>query len=106
MRTRPVSGVRKIYNGIGIAGSMGSPVKAVGDGVVKTAVSNCQEGLQNCGGGYGNWIEIEHGNGRTTRYAHLREGERESQSWRSCFSRSGHRRTRQHWDNGRPSLAL
>jgi murein DD-endopeptidase MepM/ murein hydrolase activator NlpD len=74
MRTRPVSGVRKIYNGIGIAGSMGSPVKAVGGGVVKTAVSNCQEGLKNCGGGYGNWIEIEHGNGRTTRYAHLREG--------------------------------
>ncbi len=74
MRTRPVSGVRKIYNGIGIAGLMGSPVKAVGGGVVKTAVSNCQEGLQNCGGGYGNWIEIEHGNGRTTRYAHLHEG--------------------------------
>ena len=74
MRTRPVSGVRKTYSGIAIAGSMGSPVKAVDGGVVKTVVSNCKEGVQNCGGGYGNWIEIEHGNSRTTRYAYLREG--------------------------------
>lgn len=74
MRTRPVSGVRKTYSGIAIAGSMGSPIKAVDGGVVKTVVSNCKEGVQNCGGGYGNWIEIDRGNGRTTRYAYLREG--------------------------------
>lgn len=74
MRTRPVSGVRKTYSGIAIAGSMGSPVKAVDGGIVKTVVSNCKEGVQNCGGGYGNWIEIEHDNSRTTRYAYLHEG--------------------------------
>ncbi|MEG3918518.1 M23 family metallopeptidase [Microcoleus sp. T3_A4] len=74
MRTRPVSGVRKTYSGIAIAGSMGSPVKAVDGGVVTTVVSNCKERARNCGGGYGNWIEIDRGNGRTTRYAYLREG--------------------------------
>jgi murein DD-endopeptidase MepM/ murein hydrolase activator NlpD len=73
-RTRPVSGVRKMHNGIAIAGEVGSPIKAVDGGVVRTMVSNCFEGVQNCGGGYGNWIEIDRGNGRTTRYAHLQPG--------------------------------
>ncbi len=73
-RTRPVSGVRKMDNGIAIAGEVGSPVKAVDGGVVRMVVSDCQQGVQGCGGGYGNWIEIDHGNGRTTRYAHLQSG--------------------------------
>ena len=72
--TRPVSGMRKIHNGIAFAGEVGSPIKAVDSGAVRTVVSNCLEGVKNCGGGYGNWIEIDRGNGRTTRYAHLQPG--------------------------------
>ncbi|MBR8834447.1 MAG: M23 family metallopeptidase [Stigonema ocellatum SAG 48.90 = DSM 106950] len=73
-QTHPVTGVRKMLNGLDYTAPLGSSVKAADGGVVKSAVSNCSQGQGNCGSGYGNWIELDHGNGRTTRYAHLQSG--------------------------------
>lgn len=50
------------HPGIDIANDMGTPIVATADGVVSTAGWNS--------GGYGNMVDIEHGNGIMTRYAH------------------------------------
>jgi murein DD-endopeptidase MepM/ murein hydrolase activator NlpD len=52
----------EFHNGMDIDGERGQPVVAPANGtIVKAAWS----------GGYGNMIEIDHGNGLTTRYGHL-----------------------------------
>jgi murein DD-endopeptidase MepM/ murein hydrolase activator NlpD len=61
MRTHPISGRREMHKGIDFAGSMGGPVIAVAKGVVTYAGKRYS---------YGNMIEIAHGNGYSTRYAH------------------------------------
>lgn len=45
-------------------------------GVVTIASDGCRDGVgdYNCGGGYGNWIEVRHDDGVKTRYAHLQQG--------------------------------
>jgi murein DD-endopeptidase MepM/ murein hydrolase activator NlpD len=63
-RTDPVSGMREFHNGIDFAGRIGTEVKAVGAGVVTWAGRRW---------GYGNVVEINHGNGYVTRYAHNRK---------------------------------
>ncbi len=50
------------HPGIDIANDMGTPIVATADGVVTTAGWNA--------GGYGNMVDIDHGNGIVTRYAH------------------------------------
>lgn len=64
MRTNPISGRREMHEGIDFAGRPGSPVHAAGGGVVTWS------GIR---GGYGNMVEISHGDGYTTRYAHNKE---------------------------------
>lgn len=61
MRTHPLSGRREMHKGIDFAGKMGGPVIAVAKGVVTYAGKRYN---------YGNLVEIAHGNGYTTRYAH------------------------------------
>lgn len=61
MRTHPISGRREMHKGIDFAGAMGGPVIAVAKGVVTYAGPRYN---------YGNLIEIAHGNGYSTRYAH------------------------------------
>ena len=61
MRTHPISGRREMHKGIDFAGSMGGPVIAVAKGVVTYAGKRYS---------YGNLVEIAHGNGYSTRYAH------------------------------------
>lgn len=61
MRTHPLSGRREMHKGIDFAGKLGGPVIAVAKGVVTYAGKRY---------GYGNVIDIAHGNGYTTRYAH------------------------------------
>lgn len=61
MRTHPISGRREIHKGVDFAGKLGGPVIAVAKGVVTYAGKRY---------GYGNVIDIAHGNGYTTRYAH------------------------------------
>jgi murein DD-endopeptidase MepM/ murein hydrolase activator NlpD len=60
-RTDPFSGRRDFHGGVDIAGKAGSSIKAVAAGIVTHA------GIEV---GYGQMVEINHGNGYTTRYAH------------------------------------
>ena len=50
------------HPGIDIANDMGTPIVATADGVVEVAGWNS--------GGYGNMVDIDHGNGIMTRYGH------------------------------------
>ena len=61
MRTDPFTGRKSWHKGVDFAGRKGDAVVAVGAGVV-TWSDNYQ--------GYGNMVEIDHGNGIVTRYAH------------------------------------
>ena len=60
-RTDPFDGNQASHQGIDFAGAAGTQVLAVADGIVS------HTGLD---GGYGRLIEITHGNGYVTRYAH------------------------------------
>lgn len=62
MRTHPVLGYKRMHHGIDLRADIGTNVYATGDGVVKFAGRR---------GTYGNLLEIDHGNGYVTRYAHL-----------------------------------
>ncbi len=64
MRTDPFTGRREHHKGIDLAGKQGSEVIAVGAGVVTWAGSRY---------GYGNLVEVNHGNGYSTRYGHNAE---------------------------------
>jgi murein DD-endopeptidase MepM/ murein hydrolase activator NlpD len=60
-RTNPFTGGREWHPGVDIAGEMGEPIVAVAAGIVTYAGKH---------GGYGNLVEINHGNGFVTRYGH------------------------------------
>jgi murein DD-endopeptidase MepM/ murein hydrolase activator NlpD len=60
-RTDPFDGRNALHQGLDFAGTPGTRVLAVADGIVSHA------GVD---GGYGRLIEITHGNGYVTRYAH------------------------------------
>jgi murein DD-endopeptidase MepM/ murein hydrolase activator NlpD len=60
-RQDPFDGHEAMHRGVDFAGSMGEQVMAVADGVVTRAEPSS---------GYGNLIEINHGNGYVTRYGH------------------------------------
>jgi murein DD-endopeptidase MepM/ murein hydrolase activator NlpD len=62
-RIDPVWGGRQYHKGIDLSGKTGLPIYASGDGLVTVSRYN--------GGGYGNMVEVDHGFGYTTRYAHL-----------------------------------
>ena len=62
MRMHPILNTWKQHNGVDFGAPIGTPVRTVGDGVVEFA------GWQN---GYGNVIQVRHGNERITVYAHL-----------------------------------
>jgi murein DD-endopeptidase MepM/ murein hydrolase activator NlpD len=61
-RIHPIHGSRRLHAGIDMAAPIGEPIFAAGSGVVQSA---------GWGGGYGNLIQVDHGNGVLTRYAHL-----------------------------------
>ena len=52
------------HRGIDISGGGGSPIYAAKAGTATTLWD---------GGGYGNWIQIDHGDGTYSRYAHMRQ---------------------------------
>jgi len=60
-RADPFGRGRAVHKGIDFHASVGDPVMSVADGVVSFA------GVRS---GYGNVIEVDHGNGYVTRYAH------------------------------------
>lgn len=61
-REHPILGGWRQHKGTDYAANMGTPVRAIGDGVIVRA------GWSN---GYGNVLEIRHRNGFVTRYGHL-----------------------------------
>lgn len=62
VRRDPFLGKLAMHSGLDFRAAQGAPVLAAADGKVLDAGRN---------GGYGNLVEIDHGNGLTTRYAHL-----------------------------------
>ncbi len=61
-RNDPVLGLKAMHEGIDFNAEVGTPVIAAADGVVSSA------GWQ---GDFGNLVELDHGEGLSTRYAHL-----------------------------------
>lgn len=66
MRKHPIDGKAKHHDGLDIKGALGAPVGAAGDGKV-VFVGDRNDG-------YGNRVEIDHGNGYVTSYSHLQNG--------------------------------
>jgi murein DD-endopeptidase MepM/ murein hydrolase activator NlpD len=62
MRSHPISGVWKAHKGVDYAAGTGTPIRAVGDGVIAFAGKK---------GGYGNFIQIKHWASYSTAYAHM-----------------------------------
>ncbi len=60
-RADPILGGSQFHKGIDFGANVGDPVLAVADGVVSYSGDRA---------GYGNTVEIDHGNGYVTRYAH------------------------------------
>jgi murein DD-endopeptidase MepM/ murein hydrolase activator NlpD len=60
-RTDPITGKREFHSGVDYAGPSGSPITAVAAGIVTWSGPRF---------GYGNMVEISHGNGILTRYGH------------------------------------
>jgi murein DD-endopeptidase MepM/ murein hydrolase activator NlpD len=78
MRFHPIAQTWRRHLGVDYGAPTGTPVRAVGDGIVDFA------GVQN---GYGNVVILKHSNDRTTLYAHLsrvdvRPGQRVEQAQR------------------------
>lgn len=64
VRADPFTGARSVHKGVDIASPMGSIIKTMGDGVVTFAGKKR---------GYGRLVQINHGQGYVTRYAHILE---------------------------------
>jgi murein DD-endopeptidase MepM/ murein hydrolase activator NlpD len=103
MRFHPILGYSRMHQGIDFAAPTGTPVLASAGGrVVKAGWS----------GGYGNVVQIDHGRGTVTRYAHLsrinvKEGQQVAQGHRIGAVGSTGMSTGPHlhyevWMNGKP----
>ena len=64
MRKHPIHGNIRMHSGIDIAAASGTKVQAMGEGIVVFSGRKS---------GYGNNIEVKHGNSVLTRYSHLKE---------------------------------
>ena len=62
VRSDPFLRSPAMHTGLDLRGSTGDPVRATASGTVTSTGWN---------GGYGRMVEIDHGNGLSTRYAHL-----------------------------------
>lgn len=63
MRTHPILKIRKMHTGLDFAAKIGTPIYSTADGTVDVASRSFT--------GYGNMVEIDHGFGYRTRYAHM-----------------------------------
>ncbi|MDQ2890301.1 MAG: M23 family metallopeptidase [Gemmatimonadota bacterium] len=62
LRVHPIFGTWRNHTGTDYAAPMGTPVHAIGDGIVAAAGPH---------GGYGNMIDIRHSSGMISRYGHM-----------------------------------
>ncbi len=65
MRTHPIYKVKKMHTGIDFAAAIGTPIYATADGTVRSVEVKFS--------GYGKMVEIDHGFGYRSRYAHMHE---------------------------------
>ncbi len=63
MRVHPIYKVKKMHTGIDFAAAIGTPIYATADGLI--------DEVQVSFSGYGKMVEIDHGFGYRTRYAHM-----------------------------------
>ena len=63
-RIHPIDGTRHFHSGMDLRAAEGTPILAAAPGVVRRSGER---------GGYGNAVEIDHGNGVSTLYAHASE---------------------------------
>ncbi len=61
-RIDPFTGERALHEGVDFGAGVGTPIVAAASGVIITVALHPE---------YGNMVEIDHGNGLTTRYAHI-----------------------------------
>lgn len=73
-RIHPVYRYKKFHSGIDIAAPLGAKVVAARSGTV-ILVSAPVQGRNYGGSGYGNYIVIDHGDGKATLYGHLKQTE-------------------------------
>ncbi|MCL2807428.1 MAG: M23 family metallopeptidase [Coriobacteriia bacterium] len=77
---RTLDGVANLHSGLDFGGALNDPIYAAGAGKVTAANNGCASTPNDgCGGGYGNYVYIEHsdkinGNTIVTRYAHGAQG--------------------------------
>ncbi len=64
-RTHPIYKVKKLHTGIDFAAAIGTPIYATADGTVDNVEVKFS--------GYGKMVEIDHGFGYRTRYAHMHD---------------------------------
>lgn len=64
-RLHPILKIRKMHTGVDFSAPKGTPIHATGDGVVRE--------VKTVFGGYGKYVEIDHGFGFITKYAHMNE---------------------------------
>lgn len=64
-RMHPILKIPKMHEGIDLTADRGTPIYAAGAGIVKRAERSI--------GGYGNVVEIDHGFGYETKYAHMQK---------------------------------
>lgn len=62
---------RPNHNGVDFAALKGTKIILKTPGKVLRTYTQCTEGAKKCGGGYGNFIEIQHNPDVNTIYAHL-----------------------------------
>ena len=65
IRIHPIYKARRMHWGIDFSAIRGTPIYATGDGIIKKATSSIRKT------GYGNQVEINHGYGYITKYAHM-----------------------------------
>lgn len=65
VRRHPILGITKMHAGVDFSAPRGTPIYATGDGVIKSIQKNHV--------GYGNCVDINHGYGFVTRYAHMQK---------------------------------
>lgn len=81
-RIHPITGKYKLHTGVDLSGNVGahagSDVMAAADGEVVFVSNTCPHdnrgAMCGCGGGYGNYIIVQHSDTTRTLYAHLQQG--------------------------------
>ncbi len=62
MRFHPILGFSRMHQGVDLAAPLGTPIVAAAEGIVRFAGAH---------GGYGNFVQVQHGGGLGTGYGHM-----------------------------------